>query len=193
MNYESQSQDDLLAGDLAGAESPKNMNKILSGAFSKGNFGSPMKFKGPRKDDPNTDNPTKEKLASDAKTKANPEFSVDSPLPAGTSDVGGEVVGTAGKVFASYDQHLPDSSIKTGVTNTTLHNAGSGGTYKGFGGGTSERKAVLTSLSNLNTNTKSEGKKILSESSIEDKKDIKFHTTNPKVSFITGGGSKYKK
>jgi hypothetical protein len=47
MNYESQSQDDLLAGDLAGAESPKNMNNILSGGYSKGNFGGPMKFKGP--------------------------------------------------------------------------------------------------------------------------------------------------
>ena len=45
MNYESQSQDDLEAGDLAGAESPKNMNNILSGAYSKGNFGGPMKFK----------------------------------------------------------------------------------------------------------------------------------------------------
>jgi hypothetical protein len=47
MNYESQSQDDLLAGDLAGAESPKNMNNILSGGYSKGNFGGAMKFKGP--------------------------------------------------------------------------------------------------------------------------------------------------
>jgi len=54
MNYESQSQDDLEAGDLAGAESPKNMNNILSGAYSKGNFGGPMKFKagGPMKDEP---------------------------------------------------------------------------------------------------------------------------------------------
>ena len=191
MNYESQSQDDLLAGDLAGAESPKNMNNILSGGYSKGNFGGAMKFKGPRKDDPNTDNPTKEKLASDAKTKANPEFSVDSPLPAGTSDIGGEIVGKAGKVFASYDQHLPNSNIKTGVTNTT---AGKNKTRtKLHGAGTDERNAVLTSLSNLDTNTKSEGKKILSESSLADNKDIKFHTSNPKVSFITGGGSKYKK
>ena len=191
MNYESQSQDDLLAGDLAGAESPKNMNNILSGGYSKGNFGGAMKFKGPRKDDPNTDNPTKEKLEADAKIKDNPEFSVDSPAPAGSSTLGIEAVGTAGKVFASYDQHLPNSNIKTGVTNTT---AGKNKTRtKLHGAGTDERNAVLTSLSNLDTNTKSEGKKILSESSLADNKDIKFHTSNPKVSFITGGGSKYKK
>ena len=168
-----------------------NNKQVLSGGYSKGNFGGAMKFKGPRKDDPNTDNPTKEKLASDAKTKANPEFSVDSPLPAGTSDIGGEVVGTAGKVIASYDQHLPNSSIKTGVTNTT---AGKNKTRtKLHGAGTDERNALITSLSNLNTNTKSEGKKILSESSLEDTKDIKFHTSNPQMSFKPGGANKYKK
>ena len=88
MNYESQSQDDLLAGDLAGAESPKNMNNILSGAYSKGNFGSPMKFKGPHADDPkNPVKPTKEKIAADAKIKSNPEFDINSPLPEGSSDL----------------------------------------------------------------------------------------------------------
>jgi len=178
---------------FSGSGSKQGLSKKLSVAFYGGqDMSYPGGVPGPGKVT-GSDEPTKEKLASDAKTKANPEFSVDSPLPAGTSDVGGEVVGTAGKVFASYDQHLPDSSIKTGVTNTTLHNAGSGGTYKGFGAGTDERKAVLTSLSNLNTNTKSEGKKILSEASLEDKKDIKFHTSNPQMSFKPGGANKYKK
>jgi hypothetical protein len=185
MNYESQSQDDLLAGDLAGAESPKNMNNILSGGYSKGNFGGAMKFKGPRKDDPNTDNPTKEKLASDAKTKANPEFSVDSPLPAGTSDIGGEVVGTAGKVFASFDQHLPNSNIKTGVTNTTA------GKYKLHGAGTDERKSLLNSIPG--SSTKKEAQKKVDDSSLKNKKDIIIRRSNPQISFKPGGANKYKK
>ena len=65
MNYESQSQDDLLAGDLAGAESPKNMNNILSGAYSKGNFGGPMKFKA---GDPMNVEPEKQSTLSKAAT-----------------------------------------------------------------------------------------------------------------------------
>jgi hypothetical protein len=176
---------------FSGSGSKQGLSKKLGVAFyGEQDMSYPGGVPGPGKVT-GSDEPTKEKLASDAKTKANPEFSVDSPLPAGTSDIGGEIVGKAGKVFASYDQHLPNSNIKTGVTNTT---AGKNKTRtKLHGAGTDERNALITSLSNLSTNTKKEGEKILSESSLKDTKDIKFHTSNPQMSFKPGGANKYKK
>ena len=108
MNKASQSQDDLLAGDLAGAESPKNINNVLAGAYSKGNFGSPHKFKVGSDPDP-----TKEKLEADAKIKANPEYSVDSKLPAGSSTLGGETTGYAPKT--RVEGNFSASNITSGV------------------------------------------------------------------------------
>ena len=54
----------------------------------------------PKITDPNKpENPTKEKMAADAKIKSNPEFNVNSPLPEGSSDIGGEIVGSGQKTI----------------------------------------------------------------------------------------------
>jgi hypothetical protein len=118
MNYESQSQDDLLAGDLAGAESPKNMNNILSGGYSKGNFGGAMKFKGPHADDPKK--PTDAEKEAYMKENANPassDFDGDSPLPKGSSDFTGgkgqgvgEIVGSP-NVGLSYESKYGTQNV----------------------------------------------------------------------------------
>ena len=94
MNYESQSQDDLLAGDLAGAESPKNMNNILSGAYSKGNFGGAMKFKGPN-------------LISSKKSKVPPGFAKD-PNNIDNSSSTGREDGADGSVGGSIKRGFVD-------------------------------------------------------------------------------------
>jgi hypothetical protein len=170
---------------FSGSGSKQGLSKKLSVAFyGEQDMSYPGGVPGPGKVT-GSDEPTKEKLASDAKTKANPEFSVDSPLPAGTSDIGGEVVGTAGKVFASFDQHLPNSNIKTGVTNTTA------GKYKLHGAGTDERKSLLNSIPG--SSTKKEAQKKVDDSSLKNKKDIIIRRSNPQISFKPGGANKYKK
>jgi hypothetical protein len=170
---------------FSGSGSKQGLSKKLGVAFyGEQDMSYPGGVPGPGKVT-GSDEPTKEKLASDAKTKANPEFSVDSPLPAGTSDVGGEVVGTAGKVFASFDQHLPNSNIKTGVTNTTA------GKYKLHGAGTDERKSLLNSIPG--SSTKKEAQKKVDDSSLKKKKDIIIRRSNPQMSFKPGGANKYKK
>tara|TARA_R110000782_G_scaffold35622_1_gene85067 strand:- start:453 stop:1133 length:681 start_codon:yes stop_codon:yes gene_type:complete len=65
-----------------------NKQQVLSGGYSKGNFGGAMKFKGPHADDPKK--PTDAEKEAYMKENANPansEFDVGSPLPEGSSDL----------------------------------------------------------------------------------------------------------
>jgi hypothetical protein len=65
-----------------------NKQQVLSGGYSKGSFGSPMKFKGPHADDPKK--PTDAEKEAYMKENANPassDFDGDSPLPEGSSDL----------------------------------------------------------------------------------------------------------
>ena len=70
---------------------------------------------GATKPDPSKPNPTKEKMEADAKIKSNPEFDVNSPLPEGSSDIGGEVVGKgrATIVKGNFNREKDQSLIKS--------------------------------------------------------------------------------
>lgn len=98
------------------------------------------------------ENPTKEKLDADAKIKSNPEFDVNSPLPEGSSDIGGEVVGRGKKVMVTgnFDGRsmVRSNDLKSNIVNKeNLLNAKNTGLYH-QSEGAKERTKLITDLAN---------------------------------------------
>ena len=70
---------------------------------------------GPSKPDPDP------KKAADAKIAANPEFDINAPLPEGSSDIGGEMVGFAPKAVVKTSSPTGFSKIGSGGNNRQVY------------------------------------------------------------------------
>ena len=109
-----------------------NNKQVLSGGYSKGSFGSPMKFKGPHADDPKK--PTDAEKEAYMKENANPassDFDGDSPLPEGSSTFTGgkgqgvgEIVGLPNNSRVIYENNRGETDTMDNYSGNLSRDAG---------------------------------------------------------------------
>ena len=100
--------------------------------------------------DPKDKKPTTEKMAAEESIKNNPEFDVNSPLPEGSSDIGGEIIGGGREVMVkgNFDgkSMVRSKDLNTNVGNkeNLLNNKNTGLYHQSPGA--KERTALITDL-----------------------------------------------
>ena len=149
--------------------------QLLAGDKEAG-FG-PSKSGGPA--DPK-DKPTKEKKAADAKIAANPEFDVDAPLPEGSSDIGGEMVGYAPKAVVGTSSPTGFSRIGSGGNNQQVYTR-SDASSQGRGGQTLNLSGDMTTNNNVPTSGKYSGDQKPGSSGYRSQTIDQIVNTNPVI------------